>query len=53
MLVSSSPDLSEGDEDHRPCEAPVKRLKRKLLSRQGQFTSPYQKGAYGAPLRDI
>ena len=52
MLVSSSPDLSEGDEDHRSCGAPVKRLKRKLFHLRGGFVTACQVTTYGAPLRD-
>ena len=52
MVVSSSPHLSEGDEDHRSCEAPVKRLIRKLFHLRGGFVTACQITAYGAPLRD-
>ena len=53
MLMSSSPDLSEGDEDHRPCVALVKRWNRKVSALWRHFVSACGKVAYGALQRDI
>jgi len=53
MLMSSSPDLSEGDEDHRPCAAPVKRWNRKVSALRHLFVSDCKKYAYGALQRDF
>ena len=53
MLMSSSPDLSEGDEDHRPCVAPVKRWNRKVSALWRHFVNVCGKVAYGALQRDI